>query len=265
MAAVARRDHPRVLVVDRDLAPDEPEHRCSADVEAGRRRAPGCRPPAAARPRRRTGGRPRRDRCRRAGCRCRLPRSPRCRAAGDPFNRRRELRGVGRVPELDSVVEDDAVLVVHELGRPDQTAFKPFACSVGYTAIPGSVEPWHSSWSSSLFSLLWAPQSWIGAVGGTEALSGLRLPLPGRSAKLSAERARSSYWAVQNPGTTLQNIKTMADCHIIGRSQVEIWSSRVGATPGGLRIYAGSRAAAPSRSARTRHGTVARQRGKQSR
>jgi hypothetical protein len=36
-------------------------------------------------------------------------------AAGDAFDRRGQLRGVGRVPDLDVVVEDDAVGVVDEL------------------------------------------------------------------------------------------------------------------------------------------------------
>lgn len=37
-------------------------------------------------------------------------------APGDAFDRGRQLRGVGRVPDLDVVVEDDAVVVVHDLG-----------------------------------------------------------------------------------------------------------------------------------------------------
>ena len=37
-------------------------------------------------------------------------------AAADPFDRGRELRGVGRVALLDGVVQDDAVGVVDDLG-----------------------------------------------------------------------------------------------------------------------------------------------------
>ena len=36
-------------------------------------------------------------------------------AVGDPLDRRRELRGVGRVADLDVVIEDDTVVVVDEL------------------------------------------------------------------------------------------------------------------------------------------------------
>jgi hypothetical protein len=38
-------------------------------------------------------------------------------AGGDPFDRRDQLRGIGRIADLDVVIEDDPVGVVHDLGR----------------------------------------------------------------------------------------------------------------------------------------------------
>ena len=55
-------------------------------------------------------------------------------AAGDPFDRRGQLRGVGRVPDLDVVVEDDAVGVVDDLGfvaELDRLAEASFADRAG--------------------------------------------------------------------------------------------------------------------------------------